>query len=785
MSRGARNGVLGTLAFCLRSIAVLSIISAFIHVHRCSAQTSGPVVQSGVLEPGNFTIVYSAAELQAELGDNAVALNASVVARVCGVEGYDGVDNPEGECVEVSEEGFQAGISLRCGSQESLESEYVVSEYVGGKQSVIIGEYGVVTLATDDLVCVVYALDYNEGPVWYSFSMTQVTELPELESSQQVALQGIYGKCCGEGGCGWWGEASADNSTNGGTGRKLLQGAAAPEAPVAEGPVAEAPVAEAPVAEAPVAEAPVAEGPAAEGPVAEAPVAEGPAAEAPLPGGGDSTVYSDFCRVSGNQCDTEGFLTTLNLNANGLTCEFSSLAEELSGIPTLQRLSLSNNEGLTGDIDVALSVVVATQDNENTTLALGSGWSDLIISDTSISGQLVASDTPAGGASPPACALVSRGLKQLALENTDITGPLDPCLFNPSSALEVLLGSGTSITNLTNSFGAAPKMRSLRMYNAALQGTVASLPEYLGEFQVSNNTLNGTLPTPQSFVGLYDVSGNQFSGSVPESFVNHPALRSASLVNNQLNGLPSGWQSGTTGASVDVPLQNLLVSSNPLGAEFPVGLGQYSSLKLLQISGTQMIGPLPDLADGSFPVLYSISIDQNNITGTVPDSWQSLSLFSKSISQERLGNFSFNMMDGALPSWLGAPTPEGAVYDFQGNNFSNGCQPQFEGLNACNETIVSPQPGPEPAPEPAPIAPAPQPESAPKGEESEIDGGSNTALIVMVIIICLVILGIGGYFVWKKYRANRVQGSFERYQDQGVQMVSNQTYNPYNPSLDP
>ncbi len=161
--------------------------------------------------------------------------------------------------------------------------------------------------------------------------------------------------------------------------------------------------------------------------------------------------------------------------------------------------------------------------------------------------------------------------------------------------------------------------------------------------------------------------------------------------------------------------------------------------------------------------------------------------------------------------------PTNAAYDFAGNDFTNGCEEQFKGLNACESGAYEPAPGPT-----APISPAPAPESS-KGDESDggSDSGTSAVLAVFITVVGLVIFGIAGYYGWKYYKGRKEQGSFQRcvfeldrsrhplahprhplahsrsptepapiplasYMDNGssmVQMVSNQTYNPYNPSL--
>lgn len=721
----------------------------------------------GTLDPDELKIIENAdvEEFLAGLDTSFVGLNVTVVANMCGVDGFRGA----GSCEYTDSEGFEAGVSLLCGPQGGdISSEYVVSNIAGGTQSLILTKDGLFSTDSSMLTCIINAKSYNSGPIEYEFSIQGVETLPTLVVEQQAALDAVYRACCSdEGSCSPW-----RVDTNGRKKRRSLLQA---DAPAPEPIVVDANDTAALNPAAEPAEEPAAEPlPAAEPAPAPSPVEE------PLVPGENTTlsngVYTDFCKVSGNQCTADGLLTTLDVSSYGLRCDVAVLTSLLKDIPTLENLDISENPGLTGPLDKALDELALAKTSGNDTLA-EYRWLNIHVDNTSISGTF---SSGVENATSSVCSLIEGGLEQLSLEKTGVSGPLEPCMFaSDGSTLQIFEASETKISSLPSTFPEAPSLRSFKVRNASLSGTVDGLPPFLAEFQVSENNLTGGLPSSQDATVLYDVSGNMFDGEIPEAFVDHPVLRSVSFSQNQLSGIPANWMSTTWRPENNGPLKYVYFSSNPLGGGFPAGLAFYENVTGVYASSTEMTGPLPELADGAFPALLELEIQENDISGTVPDSWEGTKLFEKTSESQRFGNFSTNAMSGSLPSWLGGEILN-ASYDFSGNQFSNGCEEQFDSLQACSASSNATAPTAE-----APTAEAPAPsDDGTKGSEED-SGGSSTGLIVATVIVCLIILGFGGYYVLKKYRARRNEGTFTRFEDSGVQMTSNQAYTTYSPSLDP
>jgi hypothetical protein len=224
--------------------------------------------------------------------------------------------------------------------------------------------------------------------------------------------------------------------------------------------------------------------------------------------------------------------------------------------------------------------------------------------------------------------VLQRGLLSLSVADSPIGGEIGPCMF-ANSSLQVLSAGRSNFIGITDQITESNSLRSLRVEEAALQGTLPKLPSTLAELQVSDNMLEGSLPVPTDSMVGYDVSGNRFTGTIPDEFVDHPTLRIVSLSGNELEGIPTAWASTTSRPENSPPLKLIYLSDNPLKTAFPAGLGLYPNLTGLFISDADIEGPLPELTEGAFPALVRLHVDSNDISGTVPDSWEGTNLFSR------------------------------------------------------------------------------------------------------------------------------------------------------------
>ncbi|WPT16456.1 Receptor-like protein kinase [Picochlorum sp. SENEW3] len=709
----------------------------------------------GILGPGESE-VYRVGNGDAGIGD--AGLNVTVTAQMC---------SPDGVCVYRDEStGYEAALSLRCGSASVGVGEYITSSYVGGTQTLLL------TPQTPNVVdvvvnCVVTSETFNAGSIKYTLSVNALGGLPRIVEEDGALLNALYEICCAEeGSCEYWNAVNLRAEEVSAT-RVARQGVAAAPVPAPEDIAPEAIVPE-PSSDA---EAVV---PQASAPEAVVPQATGDTlddiAPAPQPGTENTTSgpFTDFCSLGGNLCTSDGNIETLYLKSFGLQCEFSKVVAIVSNMTQMQRLVLAENKGLFASAVLSMDEIPDVKEGRVVT--------DVQLDNTSITASSVEVADEFG--LNMLCRLAQRGLLSLSVVDTPIGGEIGPCMF-ANSSLQVLSAGRSNFIGITDQITESNSLRSLRVEEAALQGTLPKLPSTLAELQVSDNMLEGSLPAPTDGMVGYDVSGNRFTGTIPDEFVDHPTLRIVSLSGNELEGIPTAWASTTSRPENSPPLKLIYLSDNPLKTAFPAGLGLYPNLTGLFISDADLEGPLPELTEGAFPALVRLHVDSNDISGTVPDSWEGTNLFSRETTSMdvRFGNFSTNSMSGNLPEWLGG-TILNAEYNFSGNNFSNGCEEQFKALDACNG---APSPASSASTPPPSDAPAPAPDSSSKGDESD-DGGLSGGAIAAIVIVVIIIVAIGGFFLFKKYKRSKMEGSFTRFDDSGVQMTANQAYNP---TLDP
>lgn len=141
-----------------------------------------------------------------------------------------------------------------------------------------------------------------------------------------------------------------------------------------------------------------------------------------------------------------------------------------------------------------------------------------------------------------------------------------------------------------------------------------------------------------------------------------------------------------------------------------------------------------------------------------------------------------NSLSGDIPSWLAEPYYNTYI-DLSGNDFSNACDEDFAGLNACpgeNQTTQDPQ-GTAPSVEDQTDKNQNSTTTSDSGGGGGISPGA-TAAIVLIVIVLLAGM-IGGYMYWRRKR--QTEGKFERFDDEKTVEMGRSNQTMYNPSLEP
>ncbi len=247
--------------------------------------------------------------------------------------------------------------------------------------------------------------------------------------------------------------------------------------------------------------------------------------------------------------------------------------------------------------------------------------------------------------------------------------------------------NGSKITN-SMPCGLWLKLQRLQLSRSSLVGSLPanftnSFPQ-LQHLDTGVNQLTGPLPpTLPPHMTYLDLGGNSFTGSLP-SVWSHNNFTLLTVMGNNLTGtIPSIW--GQPGVMPN--LQHLYLAANGLEGPLPKLPSQLTAvltsdnqltgtlpatdwppqLELTEMDGNRHNGSIPaELA--SLPNLQELALDQNMLTGTVPEGWSEPdalpSLYSLTLSG--------NLLSGTLHKSWGNRTALVPLecLDLSGNNIS-------------------------------------------------------------------------------------------------------------------
>ncbi|XP_065036742.1 receptor-like protein EIX1 [Musa acuminata AAA Group] len=168
----------------------------------------------------------------------------------------------------------------------------------------------------------------------------------------------------------------------------------------------------------------------------------------------------------------------------------------------------------------------------------------------------------------------------------------------------------------------------------------------LEALDLSKNMLSGELPNcwnNSSRIDVMDFSSNNISGVIPESICSISTLRSLHLSNNSLSGeLPLSLKDCKElllDAGHNDLKEFLKLRSNMLAGDIPPNLSRLSALQMLDLANNELSGNIPRSFGnftamkviGRFPSLIAYAIEDNNLSGGVPEELTNL-LFSLNLS---------------------------------------------------------------------------------------------------------------------------------------------------------
>ncbi|KAK1592852.1 hypothetical protein Q3G72_031389 [Acer saccharum] len=476
-----------------------------------------------------------------------------------------------------------------------------------------------------------------------------------------------------------------------------------------------------------------------------------------LPSGWSSKSSTGYCDTwTGVNCDSNGFVTSINLRGSKLT---GSLSDAISSLSKLTTLSLQSN-ALSGAIPnlskLSSSIKEIYLDNNNfTSVPLGcfdglSNLNILSLSQNSLSPW------------PFPTELKSSPLNTLYLANTNVMGSI-PDIFESFTSLRDLRLSYNNLTGSLPASFANSSIQNLWLNDQAmgLSGTldVLSGMSQLTQVWLHNNQFTGPIPDLSDCVSLFDLSlrDNQLTGIVPDSVIKLPVLVNVSLQNNHLQGpypaFPNKVQkitidnnnfclnSSQPGKPCDPQVTTLLQIAGAMG--YPVDLADswtgndpcasWSSVTCdpkgniitVNLANKHLKGTISP-AYGNLTALQNLFLQQNNLTGPIPDSLTKIATL-KSL------DVSNNNLSGKVPAFGGnvklTTTP--------GNPFIG--------------TDVDTTPGTPGSPGSPPSGPSGS------GKSKYMSHGIIAAIVIVVLIFVAVV-----FFVVYKFVVKRRHGKFGR-----------------------
>ncbi|XP_051123948.1 LRR receptor-like serine/threonine-protein kinase ERL2 [Andrographis paniculata] len=312
-------------------------------------------------------------------------------------------------------------------------------------------------------------------------------------------------------------------------------------------------------------------------------------------------IFSDQF-TCGFRCDLIVFgsyrVTEIALDQAGYS---GSLSAAVFTLPYLQTLDLSYNS-LSGSIPVSLS---------NLTL----------LHRLILSGNLFA------GSIPFSLGSLSR-LRELYLDDNRFTGSI-PASFRRLASLERLELQRNILT------GELPDLSQLRnLYyldvsdNRISGGAPTTFPPSVIEISLRNNSLRGHLNfrlrlSELKLLQVLDLSHNQLTGAIPSSLFHHPSLQQLTISHNNFTSIESPPHGGGSTAS---------------------------RLVAVDLSYNDLHGLLPPFM-AAIPKLSSLSLEQNKLTGIIPNPYAKKAAFPQpgTASFQRLllgGNYLYGLIPG-------------------------------------------------------------------------------------------------------------------------------------------
>ncbi|XP_004308628.1 PREDICTED: probable LRR receptor-like serine/threonine-protein kinase At3g47570-like [Fragaria vesca subsp. vesca] len=371
------------------------------------------------------------------------------------------------------------------------------------------------------------------------------------------------------------------------------------------------------------------------------------------------------------------FLRTLNLQNNSF---YATIPQEIGRLSRLRSLHLGDNS-FQGDIPVNISNCFHLQ--------------YLVLANNTLSGKL-----------PMELGSLLK-LQVLSLRRNNLVGEIPPSFGNLSSLEYLLMEENRLQGGLMSSLGKLKSLSVLALGMNNLSGTIPPSIYNLSSIQyisVIGNLLHGTLPSGLGYRifpnrQVFRFQMNMFSGTIPSTISNASHLLQFGISFNHFTGeVPS---LARVSSLVRLEMDDNFLRNEDGDLNFLSSLINCTSLQLLDISGNNFQGVLPESVSNLSTKLTVMTLGWNQLHGSIPIGIGNLlnlgllsfeeNLLADTIPTSvcKISNLytlylSYNQLSGTIPSCLGNLTLLSSL-DLKSNKLQGGI-PQSLGL--CNNLLA-------------------------------------------------------------------------------------------------
>ncbi|KAG9159397.1 hypothetical protein Leryth_010955 [Lithospermum erythrorhizon] len=256
---------------------------------------------------------------------------------------------------------------------------------------------------------------------------------------------------------------------------------------------------------------------------------------------------------------------------------------------------------------------------------------------------------------------ISTSLEHLALvSNPSLSGTIPPSLSNLVNLKVLCLSQNNLFGEFPKEIGKLVNLVQLDLSYNNFSGTI---PQEIGQLtslrilDLSFNKFYGNVPSLVGQLELLekvDLSSNNFQGRLPSELGKLKKLVLLDLSHNSINGpLPENL-------TTLEKLQYLMLEGNQINTCLPSFIGSLVKLTAISFSRCGLICPIPPSLFTNLSNLTALSLDNNNLNGTVPQSLSSLPILD-------LLNLSNNQFSGELSFPQNFMVKLGKRLDIRGN----------------------------------------------------------------------------------------------------------------------